>query len=105
MLAAGACSKFLDHNLASVRVRLTAADLKQIDAVLRVGAVSGDWHDAQAMKPIDTSRSNDEEHSPRMAPFVDLLHHLRGQFKGPQPCAVVVPVGGEDQLVRRGLLQ
>jgi aryl-alcohol dehydrogenase-like predicted oxidoreductase len=45
--------KYLDENLGAVRVRLTADDLAQIDAILPAGAASGDRYAAQAMQTID----------------------------------------------------
>jgi aryl-alcohol dehydrogenase-like predicted oxidoreductase len=45
--------KYLDDNLASVNVRLNGEELAQIDAVLPVGAASGERYHAQAMKAID----------------------------------------------------
>ena len=45
--------KYLDENLGAVDVRLTPEELAQIDAILPVGAASGDRYHAQAMKAID----------------------------------------------------
>jgi aryl-alcohol dehydrogenase-like predicted oxidoreductase len=46
-------AKYLDDNLASVNVRLSGEELAQIDAVLPVGAASGQRYHPQAMKAID----------------------------------------------------
>jgi aryl-alcohol dehydrogenase-like predicted oxidoreductase len=45
--------KFLDDNLASIKVRLAPEELSQIGALLPPGATSGDRYHAQAMKSID----------------------------------------------------
>ena len=45
--------KYLDENLGAVRVRLTPDELRQIDAILPVGAASGERYHEQAMKAID----------------------------------------------------
>ncbi len=45
--------KYLDDNLGSVRVRLTAEELAQIDAIFPTGAASGERNNAQAMRTID----------------------------------------------------
>jgi aryl-alcohol dehydrogenase-like predicted oxidoreductase len=45
--------KYLDDDLGALEVRLTAQELAQIDAVLPVGAASGERYHAQAMKAID----------------------------------------------------
>jgi aryl-alcohol dehydrogenase-like predicted oxidoreductase len=45
--------KYLEDNLGAVNVRLTSEELAQIDAVLPMGATSGDRYHAQAMKAID----------------------------------------------------
>jgi aryl-alcohol dehydrogenase-like predicted oxidoreductase len=45
--------KYLDDNLGAVRIRLTAEDLAQIDAILLAGAAAGDRCDALAMQTID----------------------------------------------------
>ena len=45
--------KYLDDNLGAINVRLTKEELAQIDAVLPVGAASGERYHAQAMKAID----------------------------------------------------
>jgi aryl-alcohol dehydrogenase-like predicted oxidoreductase len=45
--------KYLDDNLGAVNVRLTAAELAQIDAILPAGAASGERYPAQAMQAID----------------------------------------------------
>jgi aryl-alcohol dehydrogenase-like predicted oxidoreductase len=45
--------EYLDDDLGAVRVRLTAKDLAQINAVLPAGAASGDRCHAQAMQTID----------------------------------------------------
>jgi len=44
---------YLDDNLGAVNVRLTAADMAQIDAILPAGAASGERYNAQAMQMID----------------------------------------------------
>jgi aryl-alcohol dehydrogenase-like predicted oxidoreductase len=46
-------TKYLDDNLASVNVRLNGEELAQIDAVLPIGAASGERYHTQAMKAID----------------------------------------------------
>jgi aryl-alcohol dehydrogenase-like predicted oxidoreductase len=46
-------AKYLDDNLGAMTVRLTADDLAQIDAILPIGAASGDRYHAQAMQTID----------------------------------------------------
>jgi len=45
--------KYLDDDLGAINVRLTSEELAQIDAVLPVGAASGERYHAQAMKAID----------------------------------------------------
>jgi aryl-alcohol dehydrogenase-like predicted oxidoreductase len=45
--------KYLEDNLGAVNVRLTADELAQIDAILPVGAASGDRNNAQALQTID----------------------------------------------------
>jgi aryl-alcohol dehydrogenase-like predicted oxidoreductase len=45
--------KYLDENLGAVEVRLTAEELKEIDAVLPPGVASGDRYHAQAMKAVN----------------------------------------------------
>jgi aryl-alcohol dehydrogenase-like predicted oxidoreductase len=45
--------KYLDDNLAAINVRLTREELAQIDALLPLGATSGERYHAQAMKAID----------------------------------------------------
>jgi aryl-alcohol dehydrogenase-like predicted oxidoreductase len=45
--------KYLDDNLCALNVRLSPDELAQIDAVLPVGAASGERYHAQAMKTID----------------------------------------------------
>jgi aryl-alcohol dehydrogenase-like predicted oxidoreductase len=44
---------YLDENLGAVDVVLTADELRQIDAILPMGAASGDRYHAQAMQAID----------------------------------------------------
>jgi aryl-alcohol dehydrogenase-like predicted oxidoreductase len=44
---------YLDDNLGAVNVRLTAAEMAQIDAILPAGAASGERYNAQAMEMID----------------------------------------------------
>ena len=44
---------YLDDNLGAVNVRLTAAEMDQIDAILPAGAASGERYNAQAMQMID----------------------------------------------------
>jgi aryl-alcohol dehydrogenase-like predicted oxidoreductase len=44
---------YLDDNLGAVNVRLTAAEMAQIDAILPAGAASGERYNAQAMQMID----------------------------------------------------
>lgn len=46
-------AKYLDDNLGAINVHLTEEDLKQIDAILPLGAASGERYHAQAMKAID----------------------------------------------------
>jgi len=46
-------ARYLDDNLGSIHVRLTAEDLKQIDAVLPPGAASGPRYHAQAMQAVN----------------------------------------------------
>ena len=46
-------AKYLDENLGSLRVRLTADELRQIDAVLPPGAASGDRYPAHSMLPVN----------------------------------------------------
>lgn len=45
--------RYLDENLGALRVALTEADLREIDAVLPVGAASGDRYHASAMGAIN----------------------------------------------------
>ena len=45
--------EYLDDNLGAVNVRLTAAEMAQIDAILPAGAASGERYNAQAMQMID----------------------------------------------------
>src|SRR5262249_47833327 len=45
--------KYLEDDLGAIKVRLTSEELAQIDAVLPVGAASGERYHAQAMKAID----------------------------------------------------
>ena len=45
--------KYLDDNLGAVNVRFTAEELKQIDAILPVGAAAGERYSAQAMQAVD----------------------------------------------------
>jgi aryl-alcohol dehydrogenase-like predicted oxidoreductase len=45
--------QYLEDNLGALQVRLTPADLRQIDAILPVGAASGERYPAHAMKAID----------------------------------------------------
>ena len=45
--------KYLDDDLGAINVRLTSEELAQIDAVLPVGAASGERYHAQALKAID----------------------------------------------------
>jgi len=44
---------YLDDNLGAVNVRLTAAEMSQIDAILPADAVSGERYNARAMQMID----------------------------------------------------
>jgi aryl-alcohol dehydrogenase-like predicted oxidoreductase len=44
---------YLDDNLGAVNVRLTAAEMAQIDAILPAGAASGERYNAQAMQMVD----------------------------------------------------
>jgi aryl-alcohol dehydrogenase-like predicted oxidoreductase len=44
---------YLDDNLGAVNVRLTSAEMAQIDAILPAGAASGERYNAQAMQMID----------------------------------------------------
>jgi aryl-alcohol dehydrogenase-like predicted oxidoreductase len=44
---------YLDDNLGAVNVRLTAAEMSQIDAILPADAASGERYNAQAMQMID----------------------------------------------------
>jgi aryl-alcohol dehydrogenase-like predicted oxidoreductase len=44
---------YLDDNLGAVNVRLTAAEMAQIDAILPAGAASGERYNAEAMQMID----------------------------------------------------
>ena len=48
-------AKYLDDNLGAVRVSLTPAELRQLDAILPAGAASGERYHAQGMKAIDRS--------------------------------------------------
>jgi aryl-alcohol dehydrogenase-like predicted oxidoreductase len=45
--------KYLDDNLGAVNVRLTPADLEQIDAIVPASAASGERYSAQVMQAID----------------------------------------------------
>jgi aryl-alcohol dehydrogenase-like predicted oxidoreductase len=45
--------KYLDDNLGALRVRLTADELSQIDAILPAGAAAGERYPPHAMKVID----------------------------------------------------
>lgn len=45
--------KYLDENLAAIEVRLSPEELRQLDAILPMGAAAGDRYHAQAMKVID----------------------------------------------------
>jgi aryl-alcohol dehydrogenase-like predicted oxidoreductase len=44
---------YLDENLGALEVRLTPAELEQIDAVLPAGSASGDRYHAQALKAVN----------------------------------------------------
>lgn len=46
-------AKYLDDNMGAVKVKLSAEELRQIDAILPVGAAAGDRYHAMAMKAID----------------------------------------------------
>lgn len=46
-------AKYLDDNMGAVNVKLSAEELRQIDAILPAGAASGDRYHAMAMKAID----------------------------------------------------
>jgi aryl-alcohol dehydrogenase-like predicted oxidoreductase len=46
-------AKYLDENLGALDVRLTPAELSQIDAVLPSGSTSGDRYHAQAMQAVN----------------------------------------------------
>ena len=46
-------AKYLDDNMGAVKVKLSAEELRQIDAILPAGAASGDRYHAMAMKAID----------------------------------------------------
>jgi aryl-alcohol dehydrogenase-like predicted oxidoreductase len=46
-------TKYLDENLGALAVTLTAADLKQIEAVFPTGATAGDRYPAHSMQTID----------------------------------------------------
>ncbi len=46
-------AKYLDENLGALDVRLTPAELSQIDAVLPGGLASGDRYPAQAMQAVN----------------------------------------------------
>ena len=45
--------KYLDDNLGALNVTLIADELRQIDAILRLGVAAGQRYHAQAMKAID----------------------------------------------------
>jgi aryl-alcohol dehydrogenase-like predicted oxidoreductase len=45
--------KYLDDNLGAVNVRLTPADLEQIDAIVPASAATGERYPAQVMQAID----------------------------------------------------
>ena len=45
--------KYVDENLGAANIALTAADLREIDAVLPVGAAAGDRYHAQAMAAVN----------------------------------------------------
>ena len=44
---------YLDENLGAIQVHLSADEMREIDAVLPIGAASGDRYHAQAMQAID----------------------------------------------------
>jgi aryl-alcohol dehydrogenase-like predicted oxidoreductase len=46
-------ARYLDENLGAVEVRLTPAELDQIDAVLPAGSASGDRYHAQALQAVN----------------------------------------------------
>lgn len=46
-------AKYLDENLGALKVRLTADDLAQIDAVLPMGAAAGERYQPQAMQTVN----------------------------------------------------
>ncbi|MFT3883078.1 MAG: aldo/keto reductase [Gemmatales bacterium] len=46
-------AKYLDDNMGAVNVKLSAEELRQIDAILPIGAAAGDRYHAMAMKAID----------------------------------------------------
>jgi aryl-alcohol dehydrogenase-like predicted oxidoreductase len=46
-------AKYLDDNLAALRVRLTPEELSRIGALLPPGSAAGDRYHAQALKAID----------------------------------------------------
>jgi aryl-alcohol dehydrogenase-like predicted oxidoreductase len=48
-------AKYLNDNMGAVKVKLSAEELRQIDAILPAGAASGDRYHAMAMKAIDRS--------------------------------------------------
>ena len=48
-------AKYLDDNMGAVKVKLSAEELRQIDAILPAGAAAGDRYHAMAMKAIDRS--------------------------------------------------
>lgn len=46
-------AKYLEENMAAVNVRLTPADMKEIDRLFPTGVASGDRYHAQAMKAVN----------------------------------------------------
>ena len=48
-------AKYLDDNMGAVKVKVSAEELCQIDAILPAGAAAGDRNNAMAMKTIDRS--------------------------------------------------
>jgi len=46
-------AKYLDENMAAVRVTLTSDEMRRIDQILPSGAASGDRYHAQAMKAVN----------------------------------------------------
>ena len=46
-------TKYLDENLGALQVRLTADELRQIDAILPAGAAAGERYTAQALQTIE----------------------------------------------------